>query len=332
MNRNYDSVLVGENISNLIADGYLAKPTCIQYQVELNSLRTGFHGDYTVGSSHALYGSEAMLGLLLSCYQENSSGEKTLIFNNGIDTSKAVENIFRDAGIPVRHLDNKTKSDERKKILKWFKKTKGAVLTSVSILTTGFDEPTVQTVILNRATTSITLYHQMIGRGARLLPSKKTFKIIDLGNNTDRFGAWEAPVDWKFAFEHPDAFAQQIQQTNSSTTAVASHAIPQELRAKFPNTLEMTFDIEGHFQETVALEKKSKIVIQDSIRQQTKMCLENAKTLSEALSLADELVPEIEWRVKQYVSCLESVTKSYKEWLLEDYQNRLKVMIRRLWE
>jgi hypothetical protein len=104
-----------------------------------------------------------------------------------------------------------------------------------------------------------------------------------------------------------------------------------ELRAKFPKTLEMSFEIALHFQEAVDLDKKHKTVIQDSIRQHTKMCLENAETLSEAFALAEALIPEIEWRVKQYVMCLESATKSYKEWLLEEYKNRLNVMIRRLW-
>lgn len=332
MNRHYDSVLVGESISDLISNGYLARPKCLQYNVELNSLKTGVHGDFTVGSSHALYGSDAMQKLLLTAYQENSAGKKTLIFNNGIQTSIAVHDTFTAAGLPIRHLDNKTPTEERKKILKWFKQTKGAVLTSVSILTTGFDEPTVQTVILNRATTSITLYHQMIGRGARKLPNKKTFTILDLGNNTDRFGAWDAPVDWKFAFENPIAFAQQLQvSTSAASSSAISHGISAELRAKFPNTLEQTFDVESHFQETIDLDKKSKTVIQDSIRQHTKMCLENAETLSEALVLAEALLPEIEWRVKQYVKCLENASKSYKEWLLNDYQNRLKIMLRRLW-
>jgi superfamily II DNA or RNA helicase len=53
-------------------------------------------------------------------------------------------------------------------------------LTSVGILTTGFDEPTVDTIILNRATKSLTLY-QMIGRGSRKLPNKDMFTVIDLG-------------------------------------------------------------------------------------------------------------------------------------------------------
>lgn len=332
MNRHYDSVLVGESISDLISNGYLARPKCYQYQVELNTLRTGVHGDFTVGSSHQLYGSSAMLELLLSSYQTESAGKKTLIFNNGIQTSLEVERVFAEAGIPIRHLDNKTPTEERKKILKWFKKTKGAVLSSVSILTTGFDEPTVQTVILNRATTSITLYHQMIGRGARKLPNKKTFKIIDLGNNTDRFGAWDAPVDWKFAFENPEAFAQQLQISTSANSTVSSPAMTAELRAKFPNSLEVTFDIESHFEETIDSDKKHKTVIQDSIRQHIRMCLDNAETLSEAVKLSEDLLPEIEWRVKQYVKCLENASKSYKDWLLEDYQNRLKIMLRRLWK
>jgi superfamily II DNA or RNA helicase len=56
-----------------------------------------------------------------------------------------------EKGYP-RHLDNTSSTEERKDILQWFKKTPDAILTSVGILTTGFDEPTVDTIILNRAT------------------------------------------------------------------------------------------------------------------------------------------------------------------------------------
>ena len=330
MKRHYESLLVGESISDLIDSGFLAKPKTFKYPVELTTLSTGVHGDYTVHSSNALYSSEPILDLLLSAYNNHSKGKKTLIFNNGIQTSLDVCAVFTTAGIPIKHLDNKTSKEDRKEILKWFKKTKGAVLTSVSILTTGFDEPTVQTVILNRATTSITLYHQMIGRGARKLPKKKSFTIIDLGNNVDRFGPWETPVDWKYAFEKPEAFAQQLQIKLSTTSSVSSPVLTAALRTHFPKTLELGFDVETHFQEALDLEKKHKTVIQESIRQHTLMCLANSETVSEALALADLLLPEIEWRVKQYVRCLENASKNYRDWLLEDYQHRLSTMVRRL--
>jgi superfamily II DNA or RNA helicase len=46
-----------------------------------------------------------------------------------------------EKGYPIRHLDNTSSTEERKDILQWFK-TPDAILTSVGILTTGFDEPT----------------------------------------------------------------------------------------------------------------------------------------------------------------------------------------------
>lgn len=331
MNRYYDGLITGESIANLIENGFLAKPKSYQYEIELNSLKTGIHGDFTVSSSNELYGSAPMQELLLQAYKDNANGKKTLIFNNGIAVSKLVEENFKAAGIPVRHLDNKTSEEERKEILQWFKKTKNAVLTSVSILTTGFDEPTVKHVILNRATTSITLYHQMVGRGARRLASKKTFGITDLGNNIQRFGAWEAPLDWKYIFDHPDDFAKQLHYQIAGNSSSQSPALTSELRSHFPKTLEMAFDIDSHFQEALDMDKKHKSVIQESIRQQAKMCLDNAETLSHALELAAMLTPEVQWRVKQYVKCLESASSSYKTWLMEDYQKRLEGLIKKVY-
>jgi len=226
MRKNYDELIVGESISSLIEQGFLAKPKTWRYDVELNTLKTGLHGDFTVSTSDELYSSPAMLDLLLHAYEAHSKNKKTLIFNNGIFTSKNVCKLFLDAGYAVRHLDNHTVPSERTEILRWFKKTKGAILTSVSILTTGFDEPTVQTVILNRATTSLTLYHQMIGRGSRRLPQKKNFNIIDLGNNTDRFGEWHNPVDWQQVFNNPEAFYEALH----SKTEFEAHQLPSDLR------------------------------------------------------------------------------------------------------
>ncbi|MFP9100862.1 DEAD/DEAH box helicase [Flavobacterium sp. RHBU_24] len=326
MHKNYSELIVGEPIGSLIAQGFLAKPKTWRYDVELNSLKTGVHGDFTVSTSDALYSAPAMLELLLHAYEQHSKNKKTLIFNTGIFTSRAVYQLFIDAGYDCRHLDNKTPAAERAEILKWFKKTKGAILTSVSILTTGFDEPSVQTVILNRATNSLTLYHQMIGRGSRRLPQKKTFNIIDLGNNTDRFGEWNAPVDWKYVFANPE----QYHESMNSHTEYESHGIPAQVRSKFPNTLEVLFDVqEAH---RLALENglKPKIVIRDSLRQHALMCADNAETITDALHLSDELDKEINWRIKQYAKCLGKVTKNYTDWLQDDYRAKLRILIQKI--
>lgn len=326
MHKNYSELIVGEPIESLIEQGFLAKPKTWRYDVELNSLKTAVHGDFTVSTSDALYSSPAMLELLLHAYESHSKNKKTLIFNTGIFTSRAVCQVFINAGYTCKHLDNKTPAPERAEILKWFKKTKGAILTSVSILTTGFDEPSVQTVILNRATNSLTLYHQMIGRGSRRLPQKKTFNIIDLGNNTDRFGEWNAPVDWKYVFENPEQYHENMRPH----TDYESHAIPAEIRLKFPKTLEVSFDVQEAHRQAVEQHAKPKIVIRDSLRQHALMCADNAETITEALHLSDELDKEINWRIKQYAKCLGKVTKNYTEWLQSDYRAKLRILIQKI--
>lgn len=326
MHNNYNELVVGESIGALIEQGFLAKPTIWRYDVELNTLQTGANGDFTISTSDELYSSPAMLDLLLHAYEEHSKNKKTLIFNNGIFTSKAVCKMFNDAGYPVRHLDNETTVAERAEILKWLKKTRGAILTSVSILTTGFDEPSIQTIVLNRATTSLTLYHQMIGRGSRKLPNKKNFTIIDLGNNTDRFGEWNAAVDWQYVFENPEAYNESIHSQSSHE----AHSLPSEMRSKFPNSLELSFDVQKAYQTAVENNQKASTVITESIQQHAQMCTDNSDTITDALALTDELDKEIEWRIKQYGKCLGKVTKNYLEWLRDDYKLKLKTLTQKI--
>jgi superfamily II DNA or RNA helicase len=326
LNRHYKELIVGEPIGTLIADGFLAKPSNWRYDVELNSLQTGSHGDFTVSTSDELYSSPAMLDLLKHAYEAHANGKKTLIFNNGIFTSKNVCQLFNEAGYPAKHLDNQTPAAERAEILQWFKKTKGAILSSVSILTTGFDEPTIQAVILNRATTSLTLYHQMIGRASRRLPQKKTFSIIDLGNNTERFGEWHAPVNWQEIFDNPEAYQAMM----SNELATTAHLLPAGIRTKFPNSLEIAFDVQEAHRLALENNRKPKTIIRDSLRQHVMMCVENAETVSEALHLITELDKEINWRIKQYAKCLGHVTANYKEWLMHDYKSKLSILVTKM--
>lgn len=210
MYENYQELYVGETIEHLIEHHYLASANMFSYNVGLTSLEVGANGDYTVKSSEDLYTNVDMLSKLVGAYEETSKGKKTLIFNNGIHTSIQVYHAFKKAGYPIAHLDNTNTKKERDFILRWFKKTPNAIITSVSILTTGFDEPTIESIILNRATKSLTLYYQMIGRGSRILDNKSTFNVIDLGNNFHRFGAWGADLDWQRMFRAPDYYLDAI--------------------------------------------------------------------------------------------------------------------------
>lgn len=329
MKDNYDELLIGESIPALIKKGFLSKAKTISYNVGLSSLKLGINGDYTVKSSDILYTDQGMQEKLLAAYEDQSKGKKTLIFNNGINTSRYVHETFKQAGYDIRHLDNTNSAKERKEILEWFKHTPSAILTSVSILTTGFDEPTVDTIVINRATKSLTLYFQMIGRGSRILPNKSTFKVLDLGNNAARFGLWEAPIDWKEIFKFPDFYLENL-VADEEIERNFTYVMPPDLREEFSNTEKVYFDIKKEYKKVIAEGQKAKTALENAIEQHALMVVDNSEDVFDARILARKLKHDINYRVRQYSYSIMNNTHNYRDWLQEDYERKLKQRINQI--
>lgn len=327
MYENYDELFVGESIQHLIENGYLASAEMHSYNVGLTSLEVGANGDYTVKSSEDLYTNTDMLSKLVSAYEETSLGKKTLIFNNGINTSIQVFHAFKKAGYPIAHLDNTNTKKERDFILKWFQKTPNAIVTSVSILTTGFDEPTVESIILNRATKSLTLYYQMIGRGSRILDNKSTFTVVDLGNNFHRFGPWAANLDWQRMFTAPDYYLDAI-LSDEEIESNFRYELPTEIKKEFSNSTELYFDMRKEYRDAIKAGESSKKVLERSIKHHAKMCIENSEDVFDALILAKMLGEEIDDRINRYTKCISKSTHNFVTWLKDDYRKKLNAYLR----
>ncbi len=327
MTDNYDELIVGESISELIKNNFLAKANLYTYNVGLTSLIVGANGDYTVKSSEELYTNNDMLSKLLLAYEERCLNQKTLIFNNGINTSLIVYDTFKKAGFNVRHLDNTATKKQRSETLKWFKETPDAILTSVSILTTGFDEPTVKCIMINRATKSLTLYYQMIGRGSRLLKDKNTFEVIDLGNNFYRFGEWGSDIDWHKIFRNPMNYLDSI-QSDEEIEGRFRYEMPDELKELFSNSENIHFDVDKTYVESIKNGKSSKTVLEKAINHHSVMCVENSEDEFDALILVKELNDDIDYVIKRYSKCISKSTNNFLDWLTQDYKKRLRTNIR----
>ncbi|MAU48925.1 MAG: DEAD/DEAH box helicase [Flavobacteriaceae bacterium] len=327
MTDNYDELIVGESISELIKNNFLARANLYTYNVGLTSLIVGANGDYTVKSSEELYTNNDMLSKLLLAYEERCLNKKTLIFNNGINTSLIVYDTFKKAGFNVRHLDNTATKKQRSETLKWFKETPDAILTSVSILTTGFDEPTVKCIMINRATKSLTLYYQMIGRGSRLLKDKNTFEVIDLGNNFYRFGEWGSDIDWHKIFRNPMNYLDSI-QSDEEIEGRFRYEMPDELKELFSNSENIHFDVDKTYVESIKKGKSSKTVLEKAINHHSMMCVENSEDEFDALILVKELNDDIDYVIKRYSKCISKSTDNFLEWLTQDYKKRLRTNIR----
>jgi superfamily II DNA or RNA helicase len=327
MKDNYDELITGETIENLIENEFLARAETYAYDMGLTSLEVGSNGDYTVKSSEDLYSSQTMLQKLVDAYKKHSLGKKALIFNNGINTSINVYYAFKEAGLPIMHLDNTATKKQRKQILQWFHETPDAILTSVSILTTGFDEPTIDTIILNRATKSLTLYYQMIGRGSRILNSKASFTTIDLGNNLYRFGPWGADLDWQLIFKSPNWYADRIKD-DEMIESKFKHDLSDEIKEEFSKSKATYFDINQTYKDAVVNGESSKVVLERSLEQHAKICIENSEDVYDAIALAKLLKDDINQRIETYAKCISKSTYNFLRWLKDDYQKKLNSYLR----
>ncbi len=158
-------------------------------------------GEFDEKQMQDFYSSEKLVKTVIDAYWQKAPGKKTMIFNVNVAHNEVVYNAFKDENLPVYSITGETTDIERKKAIEAFKSNPNAIMCSVGVLTTGFDEPSVEAIILNRATKSISLYFQMIGRGARIYNNKEKFIVLDLGKNTTRHGFYDDFVDWHTFFE-----------------------------------------------------------------------------------------------------------------------------------
>lgn len=116
----------------------------------------------------------------VEAYLEHASGRKTLIFTPTVALAHDMADAFSDAGISAEALDGATATDKRRAILDRLHSGETQVVANCAVLTEGFDEPSIDCIIIARPTKSRPLYTQMIGRGTRPFPKKADCLIIDL--------------------------------------------------------------------------------------------------------------------------------------------------------
>lgn len=186
----YTDIIQPISISELIGLGYLAPALSYGAKKDFKDIAVK-GGDYDPQSLFNAFDKASLYSGVVEQYKNHANGTKAICFNINIEHSIKMCAEFNQAGISAVHVDGSTPDAERARILKDFAEGQFQVLNNVAVLTTGFDEPSVQTIIVNRATKSLSLFLQICGRGSRPHPGKADFKIIDMGSNIYRHGFWE---------------------------------------------------------------------------------------------------------------------------------------------
>lgn len=192
----YQNIIEVTTIPDLVTAGFLAKPNTFGVKVDLSGIRS-VKGDFDTEQMGNHFTETKLYQGVYENYQKITPGRKGIIFASNVESSKTLVADFKERGLPIEHIDGTTPTAERRRILQWFQTTEGALISNVGILNAGFDAPSIEVVILYRATKSLPLFLQMCGRGSRVIPGvKDSFTILDFGNNIQRHGFWEENRVW----------------------------------------------------------------------------------------------------------------------------------------
>jgi len=198
LHKYYTNLIDVIGIDKLIEQGYLAPCHPFQMEDDFSDVKLQKSGDdYNEQQLFLHYNKSKLYAGVVEEYLKRCAGSKTLVFNVNIEHSDTMARAFTAAGIPSFSITSKTKDFDRVKILEGFSRGDFPVLNNCGILTTGYDEPSIETIIVNRKTASLPLWLQMCGRGGRIYPGKPYFTLLDFGKNHDEHGLWDEPRVWK---------------------------------------------------------------------------------------------------------------------------------------
>ncbi len=222
-----ESISVSEliNLGYLVADDYFGLHSPDLSEIKYNKLK----GDFDEREMYNSYNVPKLYAGVVKNWKEHCNNTQTLVFCVNIQHAIKTTLEFRSMGINARFIvSNVSKpkepqsdkpgmialykeklndyriyrkyfsmySGERSFIFNKFKNKEFTVLINVGIAISGYDNPSIETIVVNRATLSVTLWLQMIGRGSRINNGKTHFNLLDFGDNASRLGHYTTPYNW----------------------------------------------------------------------------------------------------------------------------------------
>jgi len=236
----YNAIVCPVGIESLIEQGWLANPhTYAMHPVDTSKLATA-RGEYTEQSLDDAFNKPKVYEGVVHEFCQKWADKKAIVFCVNISATINTALEFRKqlgAG-RVWGVHSKQSPQEREQIIADFSASKNGILVNCGIATTGFDCPDIEVVVINRATKSVALWLQMVGRASRRTATKSAFTILDFGENVTRLGFWQEPRDWAQLFENPKKKGEGVAPVKDCPAcgfvAYASARVCANCGAEFP--------------------------------------------------------------------------------------------------
>jgi ATP-dependent helicase IRC3 len=181
----FEDVCYARDLREMIVDGYLCPITGwrVDSGTSLDEVKIR-HGDFVESQLAEVVNTRERNNLLVAAYLKLASRRRAIVFCVDVAHAKDVCRAFSAAGIAASTVWGEMPREDRHATLKGFSEGKIDVITNCNVLTEGFDEPRVDSILMARPTRSKLLYTQMIGRGTRRHDDKTDLLVIDIADNS----------------------------------------------------------------------------------------------------------------------------------------------------
>ena len=181
----FQEIAFSKGIEEMIAEGFLCRIAGWRAfsQADLDGVKIR-HGDFAESALAEVVDTALRNELLIEAYQRLAPGRRCIVFCVNVQHAQNVADAFRKAGLRAKAVWGAMRPSERADVLRALSAGELDVVTNCNVLTEGFDEPSIDCVLMARPTRSLALYVQMVGRGTRLNAGKEDLLVIDIVDNS----------------------------------------------------------------------------------------------------------------------------------------------------
>lgn len=185
----FDKLVFTRSIATMIKAGYLSPVVGrkILTNLTLDKIKVQ-NGDFATSELAEAVNTKERNAFIVEKFKAYAENRKTVAFCVDVNHCHNLTEAFKSQGFPAATVWGEMKADDRENVLRDLKTGRIQIVTSCGVLTEGFDEPSINAVVMARPTKSAGLYTQCIGRGLRLWPGKDECLVLDFtdrGHNLD---------------------------------------------------------------------------------------------------------------------------------------------------
>ena len=188
-NKTFDDCCYAIGVKDLITDGYLSPLiTFASDSPDLKNVRIRAGEFLDTDLNKVLETEELVQSGVNDAIKKAKDRSSVLVFGTSVRHAEMILDELKKQNQSCSLITGETPLEIRDFTINSFRENKIKWLVNVAVLTTGFDAPNIDCVVVMKPTMSKGLWYQMVGRGFRLNQGKQNCLVLDYGDNALRHG------------------------------------------------------------------------------------------------------------------------------------------------